>query len=93
MWGATNVPDPLRRFVIFGALAAVWTVAVLVFGIVIGSSLTWQRQQQQTPHVPMSPGGVSDPDQYRQWAERAMAEEQDEEPTAENSESAYNPQY
>jgi len=81
-----GLPTDVAAVVACGIAFSFWTVAVLVAGVVIGASLTWQRQQQIPPAVPIvqpqppddaAMPDIQSPDFYANLAEKFAAGHED----------------
>lgn len=59
----SKMPPGVGTVVMVGICLAGWSVAVLMLGIAIGAGLTWQKQEQMAPAVPLVQPQPQDPNE------------------------------
>ena len=52
LWSCRSLDDQVRSVVTSAVCFSGWSVVILLLGVVIGSTLTHQRQAQAPPYVP-----------------------------------------
>ena len=77
LWSCRSLDDQVRSVVTAAVCFSGWSVVVMLLGVVIGSTLTYQKQTQAPPYVPpiQSNPNWTNQDYVRVMEETLAAEE------------------